>query len=122
VAALILATAPTDNTVAAIALYENGQTGPRTALNTAIRVRHPQLAALFWWSLGSQLILCNPIMLAGVVVHTHSTLADAIIAEETHLGSYHQAGYLEYKKKSHTGIPFVEGYDPTDGKAQKKNN
>nr|CAB3255184.1 protein-S-isoprenylcysteine O-methyltransferase-like [Phallusia mammillata] len=73
-------------------------------------VRHPSYTGWFCWSIGTQILLCNPICLIGYTCASWKFFHDRIIYEEMTLLNFFGRDYLNYKKKVPSGIPFVKGY------------
>ncbi len=75
-------------------------------------VRHPSYLGWFLWSMGTQVVLCNPICLIGYAVVSWRFFAERIHAEEYSLLQFFGREYKDYKAKvPFSGIPFVRGYD-----------
>lgn len=72
--------------------------------------RHPSYVGWFYWSIGTQLLLSNPICLVGYAVASWKFFEDRINDEEASLITFFGKEYVEYKKKVGTGIPFIEGF------------
>ncbi|XP_043277373.1 protein-S-isoprenylcysteine O-methyltransferase [Venturia canescens] len=72
--------------------------------------RHPSYVGWFYWSIGTQLILKNPICLLAYAVASWSFFHDRILIEEITLLTFFGEAYVEYQKKVGTGLPFISGY------------
>lgn len=72
--------------------------------------RHPSYVGWFNWSIGTQLLLCNPVCLVGYTVASWLFFKERIEDEEESLIMFFGEDYLEYKRKVGTGIPFNSGY------------
>ena len=72
--------------------------------------RHPSYVGWFYWSVGTQLLLCNPICLVGYTVASWHFFEDRIIDEEELLIQFFGDEYVEYKRRVGTGIPFIKGF------------
>lgn len=72
--------------------------------------RHPSYVGWFYWSVGTQVLLCNPVSLLGYTVASWMFFKDRIEEEESNLVLFFGVDYIEYKKRVGTGIPFIEGY------------
>ncbi|KAK7988609.1 hypothetical protein PG989_008924 [Apiospora arundinis] len=70
-------------------------------------IRHPAYFAFFWWGLGTQLVLGNPICFVGYAVVLWRFFSIRIREEETYLVNKYKEDYLEYRKRVPTRIPFV---------------
>ncbi|CAK1551378.1 unnamed protein product [Leptosia nina] len=77
--------------------------------------RHPSYMGWFYWSIGTQMILINPVCMVIYTLVSWSFFQERIFAEEMFLVSFFGNQYLEYQKKVGTGIPFIRGYCPADG-------
>ena len=75
--------------------------------------RHPSYVGWFYWSIGTQVLLCNPICLVGYVAASWMFFKDRIEDEEESLILFFGEDYIEYKRKVGTGIPFISGYPMT---------
>ncbi|XP_064642388.1 protein-S-isoprenylcysteine O-methyltransferase-like [Lineus longissimus] len=72
--------------------------------------RHPSYVGWFYWSIGTQLILCNPFCLAAYTIASWKFFKDRIDHEEITLLNFFGEQYLDYQKKVGTGLPFIKGY------------
>ena len=82
--------------------------------------RHPSYAGWFYWSVGSQLLLCNPVCFVGFVAATWVFFQDRILDEEMLLLQFFGLEYENYRKKVGIGIPFIKGFEiPTASSTQK---
>ena len=72
--------------------------------------RHPSYVGWFYWSVGTQLLLCNPICLVGYTLASWRFFEDRIIDEEELLIQFFGDEYVEYKRRVPTGIPFIKGF------------
>lgn len=72
--------------------------------------RHPSYVGWFYWSIGTQLVLCNPICLVGYVIAMWLFFSGRIYEEEQMLVQFFGEQYIQYKKEVGTGIPFVKGF------------
>jgi len=73
-------------------------------------VRHPSYFGWFWWSIGTQVLLCNPICIVLYGISSWKFFKTRIAYEEFHLIKFFGKEYTNYQKKVWTGIPFVKGY------------
>lgn len=73
-------------------------------------MRHPSYAGWFWWSIGTQLILANPICLILYAVVSWKFFHERILIEEVTLVNFFLDKYVEYQQSTPTGVPFVKGY------------
>ncbi|KAI1432954.1 putative isoprenylcysteine carboxyl methyltransferase [Xylaria sp. CBS 124048] len=70
-------------------------------------VRHPAYFGFFYWGVGTQLVLGNPICFLGYVIVLWRFFASRVKYEEVQLVRFFGDEYVEYRKKVGTGIPFV---------------
>ena len=67
--------------------------------------RHPAYFGWFYWSVGTQLILANPICLVGYSIVSWKFFQNRLEEEEEHLLMMFGEEYAEYKRKTWIGIP-----------------
>ena len=72
--------------------------------------RHPSYVGWFYWSMGTQLILCNPLCLVAYIIASWNFFRDRIETEEELLIYFFGKDYLDYRRRVGTGLPFIEGY------------
>ena len=72
-------------------------------------LRHPAYFGWFYWSIGTQLLLCNPICCVAYGVASWSFFRKRIPYEERLLLSFYPEKYPDYSRKTIIGIPFVSG-------------
>jgi len=72
--------------------------------------RHPAYLGWFFWSIGTQVALGNPICSVGYALAAWSFFADRIPAEEVALLNMFGSRYAEYASKTIIGIPWI--YSP----------
>lgn len=73
--------------------------------------RHPSYAGWFLWSLGSQLILVNPVCLALYGWVSFSFFKERIYVEEYTLLQFFGQEYRDYQEKVGPGIPGIKGFE-----------
>lgn len=73
-------------------------------------MRHPSYVGWFWWSIGTQLILSNPICTILYAMASWKFFSDRIFMEEITLLNFFGEDYHEYQKRVPTGLPFIRGY------------
>lgn len=73
-------------------------------------MRHPSYAGWFWWSLGTQIVLANPICLVLYAIVSWRFFYERILVEEVTLVNFFLEKYVEYQLTTPTGVPFVKGY------------
>jgi len=69
--------------------------------------RHPSYAGFFYWALGTQLVLQNPLSFCVYFVLLMRFFSSRIKAEERALVSFFGDDYVSYRKKVGTKIPFI---------------
>ncbi|XP_041979389.1 protein-S-isoprenylcysteine O-methyltransferase [Aricia agestis] len=74
--------------------------------------RHPSYVGWFYWSIGTQVILINPLCIVIYALVSWSFFLERIIAEEMFLISFFGDKYYEYMDRVGTGLPFIKGYEP----------
>lgn len=72
--------------------------------------RHPSYVGWFWWSIGTQIILLNPICIIVYAISSWRFFNDRIYFEELTLINFFGSQYLSYMTKVATGLPFIKGY------------
>lgn len=74
-------------------------------------VRHPSYLGWFLFSIGTQMILSNPICFIAYLVVTWQFFKERIYIEEYILLQFFGDAYSKYQNSvKHTGIPFVRGF------------
>ncbi|KAI0092730.1 protein-s-isoprenylcysteine O-methyltransferase [Irpex rosettiformis] len=69
--------------------------------------RHPSYAGFFYWALGTQLVLQNPISFLGYAVVLWRFFNARIKYEERHLVRFFGQDYEDYRTQVGTKIPFI---------------
>lgn len=72
-------------------------------------LRHPAYTGWFWWSIGTQLVLANPICFFGYAWASWSFFRDRIPFEENTLAAFYPDQYPDYVKRTWVAIPFIPG-------------
>lgn len=72
--------------------------------------RHPSYGGWFLWSLGSQVLLVNPLCLIIYGVVSFAFFKERIYVEEYTLIAFFGDQYRQYQKKVGTGIPGIDGF------------
>ncbi|CAG8438545.1 16247_t:CDS:2 [Acaulospora morrowiae] len=70
-------------------------------------MRHPSYFGFFWWVIGMQVLLFNPICLVVFPVVLYRFFSNRIREEEPLLVEFFGEEYEEYRKKTPTLIPFI---------------
>lgn len=73
-------------------------------------MRHPSYSGWFFWSIGTQIVLSNPICVILYTIVSWKFFHERILVEEVTLVNFFQSKYIEYQQKTPTGVPFVRGY------------
>ena len=73
-------------------------------------MRHPSYVGWFWWSIGTQIILANPICLVIYTFASWTFFRDRIFMEEITLLQFFGFEYVVYIRNVPTGLPFIRGY------------
>ncbi|XP_078094937.1 protein-S-isoprenylcysteine O-methyltransferase [Mustelus asterias] len=71
--------------------------------------RHPSYVGWFYWSIGTQVILCNPICIVGYTLASWRFFRERIEEEEVTLIQFFGEDYEQYKKQIPTRLPFIKG-------------
>ncbi|XP_041063254.1 60S ribosomal protein L22 isoform X1 [Carcharodon carcharias] len=71
--------------------------------------RHPSYVGWFYWSIGTQVILCNPICIVGYTLASWRFFRERIEEEEMTLIQFFGEDYEQYKKRIPTRLPFIKG-------------
>jgi protein-S-isoprenylcysteine O-methyltransferase len=69
--------------------------------------RHPSYFGWFWFSIGTQILLGNPICIVAYALASWQFFKDRIPFEEMALENMYGKKYEDYKKKTIIGIPFI---------------
>ncbi|MED6127827.1 protein-S-isoprenylcysteine O-methyltransferase [Stylosanthes scabra] len=70
-------------------------------------MRHPGYTGFLIWSVGTQIMLCNPISVVAFAVVVWRFFARRIPYEEYFLRRFFERDYEEYARKVGSGIPFI---------------
>jgi len=73
--------------------------------------RHPSYVGWFYWSVGTQLVLANPICTVAYAFASWSFFKTRVEEEEITLLNFFQEDYVAYKEKVATGLPFITGFE-----------
>ncbi|XP_013170109.1 PREDICTED: protein-S-isoprenylcysteine O-methyltransferase [Papilio xuthus] len=82
--------------------------------------RHPSYVGWFYWSIGTQIILLNPICVVVYALTSWTFFRERVYAEEMTLLGFFGIHYDEYQKKVGTGLPFILGYVPENRRQKIK--
>ncbi|KAK9879562.1 hypothetical protein WA026_006631 [Henosepilachna vigintioctopunctata] len=72
--------------------------------------RHPSYVGWFYWSIGTQIVLLNPISIVGYAIASWIFFKQRIFIEELTLLNFFGQQYCDYQNSVSTGIPFIKGY------------
>nr|CAG4649643.1 EOG090X0CFU [Scapholeberis mucronata]SVE93851.1 EOG090X0CFU [Scapholeberis mucronata] len=72
--------------------------------------RHPSYVGWFYWSIGTQVILCNPCCAIAYTIISWKFFHERIFEEEMTLLHFFGKGYVAYQSKVPTGLPLIKGY------------
>ena len=70
-------------------------------------LRHPSYTGWFWWSVGTQLVLGNPLCFVAYACASYSFFADRIPFEEETLRDFYPREYPAYAARTFVLIPFL---------------
>lgn len=77
---------------------------PHTLLSV---FRHPSYTGFFYWGIGLQIALLNPVCLVGYTAALYTFFSGRIKYEEQTLVDMFGNEYIEYRSKTYTFIPFI---------------
>lgn len=72
--------------------------------------RHPAYVGWFYWSIGTQLLLLNPICSIVYPLAAYAFFRDRIDGEEASLIRFFGDAYRRYQREVGTGLPFIRGH------------
>ncbi|KAA6411343.1 MAG: prenyl cysteine carboxyl methyltransferase Ste14 [Lasallia pustulata] len=70
-------------------------------------LRHPSYFGFWWWGLGTQVVLGNVVCLVGYAAVLWRFFSGRIQREEELLVEFFGDRYVEYRKRTWVGIPFI---------------
>ena len=70
-------------------------------------LRHPSYFGWFWWSVGTQVLLANPLCAVAYFAASWKFFAERIPHEEDALARFFPDEYPAYKARTRVGIPFI---------------
>ncbi|KAI4596541.1 hypothetical protein KJ359_005297 [Pestalotiopsis sp. 9143b] len=70
-------------------------------------MRHPSYFGFFYWGIGTQIVLGNPICFVAYLAVLWRFFSTRIKAEEAHMGRFFGENFIEYQKRVPTMIPFI---------------
>eukprot|EP01018_Ginkgo_biloba_P007348 Gb_37860 [translate_table: standard] len=71
-------------------------------------LRHPGYSGFFIWSVGTQVMLCNPVCAIAYAVVTWRFFAKRIAYEEFFLRKFFGCNYVEYAQRVPSGVPLIK--------------
>ncbi|CAH2048913.1 unnamed protein product, partial [Iphiclides podalirius] len=77
--------------------------------------RHPSYVGWFYWSIGTQVILLNPVCVGIYALASWAFFRERVYAEEMTLLAFFGPEYEAYQKQVGTGLPFISGYRQGEG-------
>ena len=80
-------------------------------------MRHPSYFGWFYWAIGTQLMLCNPVCTVVYALAAWRFFSMRVPFEEYHLLLFFGRRYAQYREKTPIGIPFVYGYKPQSARS-----
>ena len=72
--------------------------------------RHPSYVGWFYWSVGTQILVCNPVCFVVYAIVSWQFFQERMEEEEQLLLCFFGEQYSQYKENVATGIPFLQGY------------
>lgn len=72
--------------------------------------RHPSYVGWFWWSIGTQFVLANPVCACVYTAVSWKFFKDRIGVEEIMLLNFFGQEYVDYQRLVGTGLPGIRGY------------
>lgn len=84
--------------------------------------RHPSYVGWFYWSIGTQVTLLNPICLVIYALASWTFFRERVYAEELTLLTFFGQSYAEYQKRVGTGLPLIPGYVPENIRQKMKDD
>jgi protein-S-isoprenylcysteine O-methyltransferase len=70
-------------------------------------LRHPSYCGWFWWAVGTQLVLCNPLCTLAYAYVGWRFFFHRIPYEESLLVEFFGRDYTAYAARTYIGIPFI---------------
>ncbi|CAB3261856.1 unnamed protein product [Arctia plantaginis] len=74
--------------------------------------RHPSYVGWFYWSIGTQITLLNPVCIIVYALASWTFFRERVYAEELTLLTFFGPQYVVYQKQVGTGLPYITGYIP----------
>ncbi|XP_050428035.1 protein-S-isoprenylcysteine O-methyltransferase [Adelges cooleyi] len=73
--------------------------------------RHPSYVGWFYWSIGTQWIMINPVCIVAYALASWKFFKERIYYEEMTLLNFFGENYVSYQKKVGIGLPFIRGFE-----------
>uniref|UniRef100_A0A182JF20 Protein-S-isoprenylcysteine O-methyltransferase n=1 Tax=Anopheles atroparvus TaxID=41427 RepID=A0A182JF20_ANOAO len=73
-------------------------------------MRHPSYVGWFYWSVGTQIALANPVCFVIYAIASWKFFHDRILMEEITLLNFFGEEYVQYQERVTTGLPFINGF------------
>ncbi len=70
-------------------------------------LRHPSYTGFFWFTIGGQLLLCNPISVVAICLILFIFFKSRIRDEELILTKFYPDKYPKYRERTYVLIPFL---------------
>lgn len=70
--------------------------------------RHPSYFGFFYWALGLQMFMLNPVSFLGFAIVLWRFFSDRIVDEESHLVAFFGDRYINYRRSTPTRIPYIQ--------------
>jgi protein-S-isoprenylcysteine O-methyltransferase len=71
-------------------------------------IRHPAYLGWYVWTIGTQIMVLNPICLILFIVVAFFFFKDRIECEDNALTMFFKEEFIMYKKKTWSGIPLIK--------------
>ncbi|XP_050070723.1 protein-S-isoprenylcysteine O-methyltransferase [Anopheles maculipalpis] len=72
--------------------------------------RHPSYVGWFYWSIGTQITLANPVCFVIYAIASWKFFHDRILMEEITLLNFFGEEYIQYQERVPSGLPFIRGF------------
>ncbi|XP_066253951.1 protein-S-isoprenylcysteine O-methyltransferase [Euwallacea similis] len=94
-------------------LVQSKKAEDQTLVTTGVYAyfRHPSYVGWFYWAIGTQIILLNPLCIVAYAVVSWMFFNSRIYIEEITLLNFFGQNYVDYQKRVGTGIPYIKGYE-----------
>lgn len=72
--------------------------------------RHPSYVGWFYWCIGTQVVMINPVCVMAYALASWKFFKDRIYYEEMTLVNFFGDDYILYQEKVGIGLPFIKGF------------